>query len=145
AQVWSSHQPDPDSTPCNNSTDEDDDDTAVVVPGDTPTPEPTPLADLSLIKPGSYSSTEEQPGVNTITYAITVTNHGPDNATGVTVIDTLPASFTYVISQSSSGSYTPATGVWTIGDLITNTTATLLITGTVMDTGVFTNFAQVAA
>ncbi|WP_188942069.1 isopeptide-forming domain-containing fimbrial protein [Nakamurella endophytica] len=40
-------------------------------------------------------------------YALSVTNHGPSDATGVTLTDALPAPLTY------AGSYTSTTGSWT--------------------------------
>ncbi|OJU95680.1 MAG: hypothetical protein BGO23_08735 [Solirubrobacterales bacterium 67-14] len=53
----------------------------------------TPQADLAIQKLASVS--EITPGVE-FTYTFKVTNNGPDNVTGITVTDTLPAGVTYV-------------------------------------------------
>ena len=69
-------------------------------------------ADLALTK------TVDNPTPNvgdTITYTITLTNNGPDAATGVTVTDLLPAGLTFVSASPSQGSYNPTTGLWTVG------------------------------
>jgi uncharacterized repeat protein (TIGR01451 family) len=136
AQVWSSHQSDPDSTPCDNSTDDDDDDTVVVT---ITTPEPVIEADLSLTKVVSDS----EPGVGgTVVFTIVVTNSGPSVATGVNVSDTLPGILTNI---TSTGAYSPGTGIWTVDTLAVNMSDTLEITATLPVTafGLYTNYAQV--
>ncbi len=60
-------------------------------------------------------------------------------ATGVTVTDLLPGSFTYVSSLPSVGTYDDGTGVWDIGDLASGATATLRITVTGSIAGVNIN------
>ncbi|MDP2587377.1 MAG: DUF11 domain-containing protein [bacterium] len=67
-----------------------------------------------------------------VVFTISVTNDGPDDATGVTVDDILPAGLTYV-SDDSVGDYDDASGVWTIGTLLDNETVTLMITAGVDD------------
>jgi uncharacterized repeat protein (TIGR01451 family) len=64
-----------------------------------------------------------QPGQGA-TFAITVMNNGPDNATGVKLTDLLPTGLTY-LSDDSGGSYNPTTGVWTVGGLDVGSKATL--------------------
>ena len=56
-------------------------------------------ADLSISKTASTASAD--PG-GAVTYTLTVTNAGPDDATGVTVKDTLPAGVTFA-SASDGG------------------------------------------
>jgi uncharacterized repeat protein (TIGR01451 family) len=51
-----------------------------------------------------------------VTFTATVSNAGPQDATGVVVHVPVPAGLTYV-SHSGSGAYVPATGVWTVGAL----------------------------
>ncbi|HSK14297.1 MAG TPA: DUF11 domain-containing protein, partial [Phnomibacter sp.] len=78
-----------------------------------------------------------------VTFTIVVTNGGPDPATGVVVNDALPSGYTYVGHTASTGTYTPATGVWNIGNLAVNASVTLTITATVRGTGNYTNTATV--
>lgn len=66
-----------------------------------------------------------------VTFTIAATNNGPLNATGVVVNDLLPSGLTYVSHSAPIGTYTPATGVWSIGALDNGVTRTLSITATV--------------
>src|SRR5262249_51531583 len=69
-------------------------------------------ADLELVK----QVNDPTPNVgDTITYTVTLTDSGPDNATNVVVSDPLPAGLTFVSATPSEGSYDPTTGVWTVG------------------------------
>src|SRR5262249_16758326 len=78
---------------------------------------------------------------NTIHYTLTLTNQGPDPATGVMVSDPLPAGLTYISSTPSQGLYDPATGVWSFGTLADKATATLVITAQVNSAAPATNVA----
>ena len=51
----------------------------------------------------------------TVTYTITLTNEGPNPATGVIAQDKLPAGVTFV-SSTGDGSYDAATGKWDLSD-----------------------------
>jgi uncharacterized repeat protein (TIGR01451 family) len=62
-----------------------------------------------------------------VTYIINVTNHGPINATNVTIIDILDARFTYGNHSASLGSYVPGS-IWLIDSLGVNESAILTIT-----------------
>jgi VWFA-related protein len=98
-------------------------------------------ADVSLTK------TVDNPSPNvdeTVVFAITISNAGPAVATGVIVTDKLPSGFTYV-SDTSGGSYNPATGVWSVGSLSVGGILTLSITATVNETGIYINLAEVSA
>ena len=57
-----------------------------------------------------------------VTFTLTARNNGPNNATGVTVMTTLPAGLKFV---SADGAYNSTTGTWTIGNLASGATATL--------------------
>ncbi len=70
----------------------------------------------------------------TVTYAITLRNDGPDDATGVAATMVLPAGVAYVSHVAGTGAYDGATGVWTVGDLTRNATSTLTVT-TRLDAG----------
>ena len=61
----------------------------------------------------------------TITFTITLTNSGPNTATGVQVADVLPAGLTFVSATVSQGTYTPATGLWDVGTVNAGTPRTL--------------------
>ncbi len=99
-------------------------------------------ADLSLTKTVNISN----PAFGTtILFTLTVTNGGPQDATGVEVLDLLPSGFTYVSDIPSKGTYNSLTGLWAIGDLALNESATLTIIATVNLTGSYVNNAQISA
>jgi len=80
-----------------------------------------------------------------VTFTVTVSNGGPDFATGISITDLLPAGLTFVSATPSQGTYNNTTGVWSVGFLASATNATLQITATVATAGVKTNTAQVSA
>jgi uncharacterized repeat protein (TIGR01451 family)/CSLREA domain-containing protein len=65
-----------------------------------------------------------------IVYMLQVTNYGPVNTTGVVVSDTLPGGVSYV-GYAGDGVYGETSGVWTVGSLDRDASATLYITVTV--------------
>lgn len=101
-----------------------------------------PVADLRLTK------TVDNPNPNmgdTITFTVTVTNDGPNTATGVIVTDQLPPGLTFVSATPSQGSYNNITGIWTVGTLNAGASATLTIQAIVSAVGALTNTAEVTA
>ena len=68
---------------------------------------------------------------DTVTFDITVTNSGPITATNVSLTDSLPAGISFTANSISQGSYSQATGLFSIGTLNVGQTATLTLTGTV--------------
>ena len=101
-----------------------------------------PDADLTIAK----TVDDATPALGSdVTFTVTVGNAGPDAAAGVSVADALPAGLTYVSSTPSTGSYSNATGVWTIGSLANGATATLDITATVTSASAITNTATVSS
>jgi uncharacterized repeat protein (TIGR01451 family) len=58
------------------------------------------IADLSITKTDSPDPVTTG---NDLTYTVTVTNHGPDTATSVTVTDNLPTGTTFVSCSSTGG------------------------------------------
>jgi len=76
-----------------------------------------------------------------VTFTITVHNFGPLDATGVQVVDQLPAGLTLVSNTPSGGTYDPATGIWNVGPIANGADATLQLVGTVTQTGPIVNTA----
>jgi uncharacterized repeat protein (TIGR01451 family) len=132
AQVTASGTPDPDSTPGDG---QGDDFATVTI--DAP-----PAADLSVSM--TPSSTTPNFGSN-VTFTVTVSNGGPDQATGVVVNDLLPSGLAFVSSTPSQGSYISGTGVWTVGSINSGSSATLTLVARVNSTAAITNSAQVTA
>src|SRR5690606_24141609 len=78
-----------------------------------------------------------------VTFTITVSNAGPDSATGVSILDALPAGLAFVSATPTIGSYSAATGIWTIGELAAGNEATLQLTVTPTVAEELTNTAEV--
>ncbi|MCL2114955.1 MAG: hypothetical protein FWH29_01905, partial [Methanobrevibacter sp.] len=78
-----------------------------------------------------------------VSYTITVANSGPDNATGVLVIDILDSRLTYLNYSASVGTYNPVNGQWNIGSLAVGQNATLTIFVMVNSAGNISNLANV--
>jgi uncharacterized repeat protein (TIGR01451 family) len=81
-------------------------------------------ADLGVTKAVDEASPREG---DRITYAISVSNDGPDDATGVEVTDVLPAGLSFVSAFTSQGVYDGATGSWNVGSLAPGDSAALRI------------------
>ena len=75
-----------------------------------------------------------------IEYTIVVVNNGPDKSFNVTVGDLLPDGVKFI---SSDGQYDPVTGVWFVGDLDANESATLKIVVQVIKVGNIINNVNV--
>lgn len=100
-------------------------------------------ADLSVTKSANASTVQTG---GSLDYLITLTNIGPDPATNASVSDVLPAGFIYQSSAASQGSYDSSSGVWTIGAMAVNATATLSIHVTVTAAaGLYVNTATATA
>ena len=98
------------------------------------------IADLSLTKTVS----NDAPTLGSlVTFTVHLTNTGPDAATGVAVLDPLPAGLTFSSSSPSQGTYDAASGLWTVGAVPSGSGATLAVVASVVGPGVKTNTAQV--
>jgi uncharacterized repeat protein (TIGR01451 family) len=112
--------------------------TATITQSSKPDPNPGNNSGSATVTPQSadlaINKSVDNPTPNvgdTIHYTITLTNNGPDGATGVTAQDTLPAGVTFVSAEPSQGNYDSATGVWTVGSVNVGAPQTLIIAGTV--------------
>lgn len=133
AEVIASNQHDPDSTPNNNIASEDDQASVTVTPQ---------IADLSLTKTASPS----RPNANQeVTFTVTVSNAGPHEATGVTVLDALPPGMTFVSATPSAGIFDRSNGVWTIDRIGASGSVTLRMVARTDTAGDKTNTAEITA
>ncbi|MDA1087409.1 MAG: S8 family serine peptidase [Verrucomicrobia bacterium] len=85
-----------------------------------------PTADLALSKSVDDPTPDE---AQLVTYTIALTNAGPFGATGLTVSDAVPTSVTISNTTVSQGLFT--NGLWTIGSMFAESSATLTIEATV--------------
>ncbi|HEU5108379.1 MAG TPA: S8 family serine peptidase, partial [Micromonosporaceae bacterium] len=80
-----------------------------------------------------------------VTFTVTVTNDGPETATGVVVADVLPSGLTWV-SDDGAGAYNSASGLWTLpAPLASGGSAALQITATIDVIDEVCTLAQVTA
>jgi uncharacterized repeat protein (TIGR01451 family)/fimbrial isopeptide formation D2 family protein len=101
-----------------------------------------PQADLSLTKTVDVP----RPGANKpVVYTITLTNSGPDDATGVQVKDLVPTpAITYISYQAPQGVYNSGTGIWTVtGTVAAGTSKVLTINAVAATSATATNTAEV--
>jgi uncharacterized repeat protein (TIGR01451 family) len=108
------------------------------------TPAPPAAADLALIKtdpPG------RAPTGRNMTYTLTVNNHGPDAASGVTVVDQLPSSVTFVSATPTQGTCGESNGTVTcnLGAIGSGAMATIDIVVKPTTPGTITNTASVSS
>ncbi|MCP2025221.1 gliding motility-associated-like protein/uncharacterized repeat protein (TIGR01451 family) [Flavobacterium sp. HSC-32F16] len=137
AEVTASSLPDPNSTPNNGIPTEDDYAEATITPSQA-------IADLSLGKAVVGGNLSPIFGA-TVTFEVTVKNNGPQNATGVKVIDLLPSGYEYIVYSSTSGQYFNTTGIWDVGTIPNGGSESLLISAKVNLAGNYQNAAEVYA
>ncbi len=104
-----------------------------------------PLADLALTQSGSADPVTAG---ETLTYTLTVTNGGPDEYRGVTVLDELPGTVGLVSAVPSQGACAvrPCGGLaCSLGALAAGASATVTIEVTPLTAGVITNTAAAPA
>ena len=101
------------------------------------------MVDLSVTKAGSPAT--QTLGDGNITWTMVVTNHGPSEATGVTVADPMPAGNTFVSATSTKGSCTGGAILnCTIGSMAAGESVTITLVTTPSTVGAQTNTVTVA-
>jgi uncharacterized repeat protein (TIGR01451 family) len=80
-----------------------------------------------------------------IKYTITVINNGPDNATGVYVVDIIDTRLVYLSSNANRGNYNVNNGIWTIGNLDSGETVVLNIFVRLNGAGELINVATIVS
>lgn len=100
-----------------------------------------PHADLSISKIISNPT----PAIfEEVTFTVKVVNLGGDNTSGVLVTNKLPSGYVYVGNSTTKGTYSHATGLWSIGDLAVSEEVTLTISAQTQASGQYRNTATVA-
>ena len=97
-----------------------------------------PSADLEIRKLANVSATNY---TDLVKWTLVIKNNGPDNATGVKVVDMLPKGFVYINSTSNRGSY--SNNVFKIGNLNVGETLRIVIITQANRTGKFVNTANI--
>jgi uncharacterized repeat protein (TIGR01451 family) len=124
----------------NSIDDQAGNDAAVVIGGGQVSLTEKP-ADLAIAK---VDSADPVRAGRNLTYTLTVTNNGPNPATGVTVTDTLPSGLSARSSSASQGSCSGTTTVTcAIGDLASGASATVTIVVRPSSAGTLSNTATV--
>ena len=104
---------------------------------------PASGADLAVTEPATSTAVI---GGDDLTYTATVINEGPQDATGVTLKETLPASFTLVSAQPSQGTCSGTTTITcALGAMPDPSSATVDFTVRPTVAGTFTDALQVSA
>lgn len=94
--------------------------------------------DVIITKTANTSTVIAGSGTGNLTYTITASNTGPSDASGVTVTDvgifaatSLPGISVVSATPSGSSTFDLSSGLWTIGNLASGATQTLIVTLTV--------------
>ena len=135
AEVTAANEEDANSTPGDREGDDWDDATV-----GAQEPPQEPIIDREPIK---TVDDNDVPVGDAVTFTVSVTNQGPNDATGVEVTDALPTGLTYVSHSTATGVFDAATMVWAIGDLAVGATVKLDLSVTVDEAGDHTNEAEV--
>jgi uncharacterized repeat protein (TIGR01451 family) len=124
-------------------------DTIDPVPQNNTDDEPTNVQQLVNLSIAKSDAPDPVTAGQTLVYTLLVSNDGPSDATGVTVVDTLPAGVTFVSSTTSQGTVAHVDGTVTasLGDLAAGASATVTLTVDVSPSvrGVLLNEAEVSA
>jgi uncharacterized repeat protein (TIGR01451 family) len=124
-------------------------DTIDPVPQNNTDDEPTDVQRLVNLSIAKSDAPDPVTAGQTLVYTLLVSNDGPSDATGVTVVDTLPQGVTFVSSTTSQGTVAHVGGTVTasLGDLAAGASATVTLTVDVSPSvrGVLLNQAVVSA
>src|SRR5262249_39042618 len=117
--------------------------TSAAPPPPPPPPPPAPKVDTSITKSGAPNPATVG---NQVTWTMVVTNNGPNDATGVTVADPVPAGASFVSVTSSQGTCTGGALVsCQLGSLKVGASVTITLVTTATQTGTLTNTATTVA
>lgn len=108
-------------------------------------PAPTATADLAVTK--TVIPLAAEPG-DSVTFTVQVQNLGPNTATATAVQDLLPNGYTYISHSVTQGTYAPATGLWTVGNLVSGGsggTRVMTVVATVNPGGDHVNLASASS
>lgn len=104
---------------------------------------PVAAADVGITMTGSAASIKRY---GNLTYAIKVTNSGPNSASSVTLKDTLPSAMKFASATSSQGTCSGTTTVTcNLGTLTSGSNASVSIVVQARSRGTFTNAASVSS
>lgn len=78
-----------------------------------------------------------------VVFTVNAKNNGASHNTNVIVDDILPSGYTYISHSASPGTYLPSSGVWNIGTLNDQVTATLTVTARAKSLGMYNNEAAI--
>lgn len=78
-----------------------------------------------------------------VVFTLTAKNNGPNTASNVVVRDVLPAGYTFVSTNPSTGGYDSVTSNWAVGTMANGATASITITARVSATGPYANTATI--
>ncbi|MCP3868870.1 MAG: DUF11 domain-containing protein, partial [Gammaproteobacteria bacterium] len=121
AEVTAADQNDSDSTPANQDSQEDD-----FASTEPLVAEVIDLEVMQTVSPPNAAIGES------VFFNVTVENKGPDDATGVVLVNQLSASYQY-LSDTAGGAYHANTGEWDIGSLSSGSSHMLIIKVEILD------------
>ncbi|MBP7821366.1 MAG: DUF11 domain-containing protein, partial [Saprospiraceae bacterium] len=98
-------------------------------------------ADYILTKSSNKSTAQVG---DQVIFTVTLVNPNTISLNNIQINDVLPSCLSYVSSSGTGGSYSAATGVWSVGSLAGGGTATMNITTTVTGMGICENLASLA-
>lgn len=82
-----------------------------------------------------------------VTFTVTVSNNGPIDAMQVRVVDLIPDGYAFDPENFSvsTGSYSPLTGYWAVGNLANGAEEQLIVRASLKESGSYTNTAKVSS